>query len=80
MFKKPPSQISSSTPIRSSDKRKLLAAILAQYGIIPGDDAAGPDWKGLVPDGIRSGKVTTSGGIKCVSWAGAGEGLSPLST
>jgi hypothetical protein len=74
MFRKQPSHIASSTAIRSSDRRKLLNEIFRRYGISTdgADDdgvagVAGVEWTGLVPMGIRCGKVTTSSGIKCVS-------------
>jgi hypothetical protein len=58
MFKKSPSSVGSSTALRSSDRRKLVNAVHEQYPILSADEA-----KRVVPEGIKSGKVMTSGEV-----------------
>ncbi|KAI5453409.1 hypothetical protein NCC49_005888 [Naganishia albida] len=58
MFKKSPSSVGSSTALRSSDRRKLVNAVQEQYPILTAEEA-----KKVVPDGIKTGKVTTSGEV-----------------
>lgn len=62
MFKKSPSSVGSSTALRSSDRRKLVNAVQEQYHTLSADEA-----KKIVPDGIKSGKVVTSGEVQGVS-------------
>jgi dihydroxyacetone kinase len=62
MFKKSPSNLGPSTALRSSDRRKLVNAVQEQYPILSADEA-----KKIVPDGIKSGKVVTSGDVQGVS-------------
>lgn len=62
MFKKPPASVGSCTALRSSDRRKLVNAVQEQYPILSADEA-----KRAVPEGIKSGKVLTSGEIPGVS-------------
>lgn len=64
MFKKSPSSVGSSTALRSSDRRKLVNAVQEQYPVLSVDEA-----KKVVPDGIKSGKVVTSGEVQGVSTA-----------
>lgn len=63
MFKKSPSSVGSSTALRSSDRRKLVNAVHEQYPILSADEA-----KRVVPEGIKSGKVMSSGEVPGVRW------------
>jgi hypothetical protein len=70
MFKKPPAHLSNSTPLRQSDRRKVLAVILELYPeIVRGLDEASAKNVGkvLVPEGLRSGGMETSAGVQGVS-------------
>ena len=53
MFKKPLSNLKTSAPLRSSDRRKLKQRIVATYGL------TGEEGDALVPDGILSLKFST---------------------
>jgi translation initiation factor 2D len=53
MFKKPLSNLKTSAPLRSSDRRKLKQRVVSAYGISPEDGDV------LVPDGILSVKFST---------------------
>lgn len=53
MFKKPPSNVKTSAPLRSSDRRKLKQKVVATFGIAPEDGEL------LVPDGLESMKFST---------------------
>ncbi|KIM41927.1 hypothetical protein M413DRAFT_445131 [Hebeloma cylindrosporum] len=53
MFKKPLSNLKTSAPLRSSDRRKLKQRIVAAYGL------TGEEGDALVPDGILSLKFST---------------------
>lgn len=71
MFKKPPAHLSNSTPLRQSDRRKVLAAILELYPEIARDldEAAAKNVaKVLVPEGLRSGGMETNSGVEGVSY------------
>ncbi|KAJ9122314.1 hypothetical protein QFC22_001735 [Naganishia vaughanmartiniae] len=59
MFKKPPANVGPSTALRSSDRRKLVNAVHEQYPDLSAEAA-----KKVVPDGIKSGKVLTSGEVQ----------------
>ncbi|KAL9932885.1 hypothetical protein V8E36_008140 [Tilletia maclaganii] len=62
MFKKPP-QLKTSSPLKSSERRKLLAHVQAAYPILahaPADILAR-----LVPDGLRQANALTSSDDKC---------------
>lgn len=62
MFKKTPASVGSSTALRSSDRRKLVNAVQEQYPVLSAEEA-----KKVVPEGIKSGKVMTSGEVPGVS-------------
>lgn len=77
MFKKPLAYQSNATPIRSSARRQLVAAIIAQHPplvqtLSPSIDAGEADGvakevaKAIVPDGVRTGSIETSGGVEGV--------------
>jgi hypothetical protein len=69
MFKKPPAHLSNSTPLRQSDRRKVLAAILELYPEIARDldEAEAKNVaKVLVPEGLRSGGMETNSGVEGV--------------
>jgi hypothetical protein len=74
MFKKALAHQSNATPIRSSARRQLIAAVLAQYPscLEPGVADDGPSEKELgkvlVPEGVRMGSFETSAGIEGVSF------------
>ncbi|KAH6904451.1 eukaryotic translation initiation factor SUI1 family protein [Coprinopsis sp. MPI-PUGE-AT-0042] len=53
MFKKPPSNIKTSAPLRSSDRRKLKQKVVAAFNISPEDGDL------LVPDGLEYLKFST---------------------
>lgn len=53
MFKKPLSNIKTSAPLRSSDRRKLKQRVVAAFNISPEDGEL------LVPDGLESLKFST---------------------
>lgn len=53
MFKKPLSNLKTSAPLRSSDRRKLKQRVVATYGL------TGEEGDTLVPDGILSLKFST---------------------
>ena len=53
MFKKPPNNVKTSAPLRSSDRRKLKQKVIAAFGISPEDGEL------LVPDGLESMKFST---------------------
>ena len=61
MFKKPLANLKSSTPLRSSDRRKLKQRVLAAYSL-PAEDG---DF--LVPDGILTAKFTNHLDLQGVS-------------
>lgn len=63
MFKKSPASVGSSTALRSSDRRKLVNAVQEQYPVLSAEEA-----KKVVPEGIKSGKVMTSGEVPGVSY------------
>lgn len=77
MFKKPLAHQSNATPIRSSARRQLVAAILAQHpSLVPqsgsndepgATDVAKEVAKVILPDGVRTGNIETSGGTEGVS-------------
>jgi len=72
MFKKPLAHESNATPLRSSARRQLLAAILVQYpslsqGIKDENGVSEKDLGRLIlPEGIRSSSFETSGGVEGV--------------
>ncbi len=70
MFRKSPLSLSSSTPIRSSDRRKLLTTLSSpsQYPHVPLEIL-----KHLVPDGVRLGNVRTSGEVDGVIYSEGGK-------
>jgi len=53
MFKKPLSNLKTSAPLRSSDRRKLKQRVVAAYGLTAEEGDA------LVPDGVLSHKFST---------------------
>jgi len=53
MFKKPLSHLKTSSPLRSSDCRKLRQRVVAAFGLTPGQGDV------LVPDGTLSVKFST---------------------
>ena len=81
MFKKPLAHQSNATPIRSSARRGLVADIFAAYPTLPPvvSENATPEEVGerdkaerelgrlILPEGIRSCKFETSGGVEGVS-------------
>jgi len=73
MFKKALAHQSNATPLRSSARRQLVTAILAQHpSILTGvqdDDAINGKEVGklIVSEGVRSGAFETSGGVEGVS-------------
>ena len=73
MFKKALALQSNATPLRSSARRQLVTAILAQHPFVLNgvhdDDAINEKEVGklIVPEGVRSGSFETSGGVEGVS-------------
>jgi translation initiation factor 2D len=77
MFKKPLAHQSNATPIRSSARRQLAAAIIAQHpSLLPRSGTNGDDdtaeiakevAKAIVPESVRTGSIETSGGSEGVS-------------
>lgn len=77
MFKRALAHQSNATPIRSSDRRKLVKDVLARYSFLS-DEASEEELRELgkliVPEGVRSAGIETSGGIEGVSsdsWLGS---------
>jgi hypothetical protein len=74
MFKKPLAHQSNATPLRSSARRQLLSSIFRQFpDLLPATEDDEPDvvsekelGKLILPEGIRSAAIETSGGVEGV--------------
>ena len=70
MFKRALAHQSNATPIRSSDRRKLVKDVFARYDFSPADadeDVQRELGRLIMPEGIRVSNMQTSGGIDGVS-------------
>lgn len=70
MFKRALAHQSNATPLRSSDKRKLVKDVLARYDFAPdtiGEDELRELGRMILPEGIRLSTIETSGGVEGVS-------------
>ena len=71
MFKRALAHQSNATPIRSSDRRKLVKDVLSRYDFLPAEaneDEQRELGRVIMPEGIRSANMQTSGGIDGVSY------------
>lgn len=71
MFKRALAHQSNATPIRSSDRRKLVKDVLSRYDFLPteaNEDEQRELGRLIMPEGIRSANMQTSGGIDGVSY------------